>query len=185
MKLYPKAQNQNNKPRPTTLKGVSFAWQDKRVMRVIRDSFTGKKLAVAIAIYQTLTEQASNAGGKQGKAVSEFRAYIYTIANKVGKSRSTIKRYMGDFRRLGVITWTTRKIGLKNMANLFTLCDYSIHNSAPTPFHNKELSTVVHNSEPPIKERRNNSLIINKDVDNQENTNGFKAIKDILDKNNA
>jgi len=169
MKLYPKAQNQNNKPRPTTLKGVSFAWQDKRVMRVIRDSFTGKKLAVAIAIYQTLTEQASNAGGKQGKAVSEFRAYIYTIANKVGK----------------VITWTTRKIGLKNMANLFTLCDYSIHNSAPTPFHNKELSTVVHNSEPPIKERRNNSLIINKDVDNQENTNGFKAIKDILDKNNA
>ena len=177
--------NFNGRPRPTTLKGVPFAWQDKRVMTIIRNSFTGKKLAVAIAVYQTLTEQASNAGGKQGKAVSDFSAYLEGLAGKIGKSVATVKRYLADFRRLGIVSWQNRKWGYKNLANLYTLCAYSPHNGGPTSLHNNKLSTVAHNSELPIKERRISTTIINKDVDNSEDIRGFKPLKDILDKRNV
>ncbi|OGD25104.1 hypothetical protein A2819_00125 [Candidatus Azambacteria bacterium RIFCSPHIGHO2_01_FULL_40_24] len=177
--------NFNKSPRPTTLKGIPFAWQDKRVMKVIRESFNRRKRPIAIALYQTLTEQASNAGGKQGKAVSEFSAYLEGLAEKIGRSVATVKRYMADFKRLGIVSWQNRKWGHRNLANLYTLRHYSHHNSGPTSVHNNELSTVAHNSELPIKERRKDSTIINKDVDNSGITKGFNSLKDILDKRNA
>ena len=160
--------NFNKSPRPTTLKGIPFAWQDKRVTKVIRESFNRRKRPIAIALYQTLTEQASNAGGKQGKAVSEFSAYLEGLAEKIGRSVATVKRYMADFKRLGIVSWQNRKWGHRNLANLYTLRHYSHHNS-----------------ELPIKERRKDSTIINKDVDNSGITKGFNSLKDILDKRNA
>lgn len=184
MKLYPTVQNQNNKPRPTTLKGVAFAWQDKRTMKIIRDNFHGRKRSTAIAFYQVLTEIASNAGGKHHKAVSQFSVAHEKVADLIQKSVSTIKRYSIEFRKLGIISWQTRKIGRENITNLYTLCDYPLHFTEPTSIHNNELYAVAHSIDLPLKERRKDSIIINKDVDNQDDIRGFKPLKDFLDKRN-
>ncbi len=185
MKLSTKEQNQNNTPRPTTLKGVPFAWQDKRVTKVIRENFVGRKRSTAMALYQALTEMASNAGGKRGEAVSQFSVAHIKLADLIQKSISTIKRYTAEFRRLGIISWQTRKIHKENITSLYTLCAYSPHFTEPTSGHNNEPPTVVLSIELPIKERRKDSIIINKDVDNQENIREFKPLKDVLDKRNV
>src|SRR3989344_3112213 len=104
--LMSKDQNKNRptyRPRPTTLQGVPFAWQDKRATKIIRSNFSEKKKPTAIALYQALTETASNAGGKQGKAVSSFQAHHKMLAEKIGRSISTVKRYLEDLERLRTI----------------------------------------------------------------------------------
>ena len=131
-----------------------FAWQDMRSTRLVRESFSGKKRTTAIAIYQALTECASEEGRKKGKHVSTFSAPLVRIAEKSGKSINTIKRYVDAFRKLGIITWENRRQGKVNKPNLWRLLAPSPHNSGGRyPQHN-ELVRGAHNDEPAIEEGR-------------------------------
>lgn len=181
MNIDQKKYNLTKRSRPTTLKGVPFAWQDVRITKLIRLNFSGKRVAVAIATYQALTELATSAGRSKREAVSEFPAYLSTIAKRVNKSVSTIKRYLNDFQRMNIVIWQTRKQGYKNYANLYTLCDHHSHNSEPTPIHNNELPAVGHNNELHSKERRKDLNYYKKSVDNQRANNGFRSIKDSIE----
>ncbi len=174
--------NQNIKSRPTKPQGVPFAWQDKRLMKIIRDNFPDRKRATAIALYQILTEMASNAGGKKGQAVSEFSVHHKTLAVRIQKSVSSIRRYLDDFRRLGVLAWVNKKWEKKNLANLYTLLDYSYHRIELASIQKNEPPVLAHSIERVSQERRKDSIIINKDVDKSESNSGFRPIKDNLDK---
>ena len=131
-----------------------FAWQDMRSTRLVRESFSGKKRTTAIAVYQALTECASEEGRIKGRHVSTFAAPLARIAAKSGKSVNTIKRYAGAFRTLGLIIWKTRRQGKTNLPNLWTLLDPSTHNSGGRYAQHNELVRGAHNDEPAIEEGR-------------------------------
>lgn len=171
-----------NKPRTPGPQGRPFAWQDLATLNYITENFDQKKLTTAKALYVAFTELASNAGGSQGKAVNQFSAYLITIGNRIKKSVSTVKRYAKEFKRLGILSWQSRKSGHKNLANLWILYAHPHHSSEPTPIHKKELHRSAHSHEPPIQEEEKDIIITKKYVDNYRANNGFHSIKDILDK---
>ena len=125
-----------------------------RSMRLVRESFSDKRRTTAIAVYQALTECASEEGRRKRRSVATFPAPLARLAAKAGKSVNTIKRYVEIFRTLGLITWETRRQGKMNIANLWTLLAPSAHNGGGTSPHNNELVHEAHNSEPAREEKR-------------------------------
>lgn len=166
--------------RPYTLKGTPFTWQDTRIMKIIREFYCGEKRTTAIAIYQTLTELASLAGRGQGKHVSQFNAHQITIAEKAGKSISTIKRYAKDFEFLGIISKQPLKMGKMNRASLWKLHDYDRSYSEPTPSHNKDPYPLAHNNKPATEEDRIKFINKKERFNKFKSNDGFKSIGDIL-----
>lgn len=173
-------ENENLKLRPLFLHGTPFAWQDVRIMKIVRKNYNGKKRATAIAIYQTFTELASIEGRGQGKHVNQFPAYIETIAGKTGKSVATIKRYSKEFRKLGILSWENRRKGKMNLANLWKLLAYSVQDNESTSVQNKDINPLAQNGEP-VKEERLRKFFNKKGgFQNFRTGNGFNSLKDIL-----
>ncbi len=98
---------------------VPKCWQDKRIIRFLREHYFDKKRTTAIAIYLTLTETASNSNSET------FKAYYNQIGAMIGKSSSTIKRYCNDFIQLKILEKTNHKRGNHNLANQWSLLAYS------------------------------------------------------------
>ena len=175
--------NQTEKLRPSFLRGTKtpFAWQDVRIMKRIRNSYSKKRRTTAIAIYQTLTELASIEGRGQGRHTSQFPVYLETIAERTGKSCSTIKRYTREFKQLGILSWENRKKGKMNLANLWKLLIYSNQNTCTTSTNNNELNLLDQHNNPPTEE------YLRKYINNKESfkkiraNNGFQSLKDILE----
>ncbi len=95
---------------------------------LIRDSFKGQKLTTALAIYQTLTELASN-----NSSSGEFTAYYSQIAKLTGKSISTVKIYCRRFIELRVLGKKNRKVDDKtNLSNEWSLLTPSVSNNYQT-----------------------------------------------------
>jgi len=172
--------NENIKLRPSSLRGTPFCWQDVRVMRIIRENYNKKRRTTAIAIYQTLTELASISGRGQGKHVNQFTAYLGTIAGRVGKSESTIKRYAKEFNQLKILSWENRKKGKMNLSNMWKLLTCPIQNNKSTSNQNKELNPLDQNNELD-KEEYIRKYINNKgEFKGLKNNNGFMSLKDII-----
>ena len=169
------------KLRPYKLTGIPFAWQDVRTMWFIREHFRGRKKSTAIAIYQTFTELASKAGRGKGEHLREFQAYLGKIATESGKSISTIKRYIRDFRLLKIISWERRKKGYWNLASKWQLLDYPGSYNEPASIPDNELASLGQNNEP-ISEEGLRSFINKKGKsENIKIYKGTQSFKEIVD----
>ena len=180
MKITINQQNKDIKPRPLFLKGVPFVWQDMKTMWFIRENFIGKKRTTAIAIYQTLTELASDLGRKRRRPTNQFPAHLKTIAERSGKSVSSIKRYALQFNKLDLISWESRRNGKMNMANIWKLHDFPGPYNNPTSIHNNELNPSGHNNELHKEERTRKYITKNRENYNFRNHEGFKPLKDLI-----
>ena len=173
---------QRDKPRSQTrdIHKSPFAWQDMRSTRLVRENFSGKKRTTAIAIYQALTECASEAGRMKGRHVSTFAVPLVRIVAKSGKSVSTVKRYAGVFRTLGLIGWEIRRQGKTNLPNMWTLLAPSLHNSEGRYTQHSELVRGVHNNEPAIEERRRIFISKKGKSNDFRNTEGVESSREII-----
>ncbi len=163
--------NTNLVPRPLYLRGISFTWQETKILQKIRNHYQGEKYRTAITIYVILTEFASLAGKGQGKSTNHFKAYLSTIADRCRISTSTLKRYLKEFRRLKIIAWDNRRAGTMNLSNEWWLLSYYQHINKPTSGHNSDL--VIRNY---IKRSSYN----NKSENKNSKDSGFTPIKNIL-----
>ncbi len=108
-------------------KSRRWCWQDKDMTEFIRNNFKGQKLTTALAIYQTLTELASN------NSSDEFTAYYSQIAKLTGKSISTVKIYCRRFVELRILDKKNRKVdGKTNLSNEWSLLTPSVSNNYQT-----------------------------------------------------
>ena len=166
-------QNPNTKLnlRSLSLKGVSFTWQETKMLQKIREHYQGKKRATALAIYIVMTEFASLAGKGQGKHVNFFKAHLKTIADRCGKSESTIKRYLKEFKILKIISWKNHRAGLMNLSNEWLLLAYDQSANKPTS---------IHNNGPVIKEFIKRSSYNNKRDSKNDKDKGFVLIKNVI-----
>lgn len=161
------------KLRPLRLNGIPFTWQDTRMLKKIRKHFYKEKLTTALAIYLTLTELASIGGKGQGKHINCFRAYLKTIADRCGKSSSTVKRYLKKFKKYKIISWNNRRKGLMNLSNEWMLLHYYQLTNKPTSPHNKE---------PVIRNYLRRSFINNKKHSKNYGNEEFTHISAIINK---
>lgn len=100
------------------IKAEAWCWQDKRIMRMLRNRYPKKRIATAITVYQTMTELASN------RSENYVRARYSTIARMTGKSKSTVRRYLMEFISLGIIARIqNRKNETQSFANTWVLVD--------------------------------------------------------------
>lgn len=164
------------KPRALNLKGISFAWQQLKMLQKLRDCYQGEKRSTARAIYDVMTELASLAGKGQHKHVNRFRAYLSTIADRTGKSETTVKRYLKEFRALNIITWKNNRSGLMNLANEWILLAYNQATSEPTSMHNNEPvinESIIRNNINNKRERKspgeNNLTSISSNINKKRN----------------
>jgi len=166
-------QNPNTKLnlRSLSLKGVSFTWQETKMFQKIREHYQGKKRTTALAIYIVMTEFASLAGKGQGKHVNSFKAHLKTIADRCGKSESTIKRYLKEFKILKIISWKNHRAGLMNLSNEWLLLAYNQSPNKPTS---------IHNNGPVIKESIKRSSYNNKRDSKNDKDKGFVPIKEVI-----
>jgi len=174
-------QNSNTKLklRSLRLRDVPFTWQETKMLRKIREHYQGEKRTTALAIYTVMTEFASLAGKGQGKHVNCFKAYLKTIADRCGKSESTVKRYFKEFKILEILSWKNHRAGLMNLSNEWLLLAYNQSpNQYPNQFFNKP--TSIHNNSPVIKESiKRNSFNNKRDYKNNKDK-GFVPIKEII-----
>jgi len=102
------------------LRSAPFCWQEKTVMRKLRAHYTGaifSHRATAIAIYQALTEVASNQNSQ-----NEARAFVRQLAELAGCSDRTAQRYIREFEEIGlVVTHRNRLDERTNLANTYSL----------------------------------------------------------------
>ncbi len=103
------------------IRQAPFCWQAKTELRQLRAYYSGERLkqrATALAIYQALTEIASN----QGRS-DRAETFVQTIVELTGTSESTIKRYLRDFEEdIGLIRVERRKAEDRvSMANIYSL----------------------------------------------------------------
>lgn len=166
--------------RPRSLHKTRFAWQGMNTTALIRRNFRGKRCATALAIYQALTECASEQGRLEGRHVSTFPAPIVRIAEKVDRSVSSIKRYAKAFRTLGILDWKNRRNGKMNKPNLWILLAPSVKYSEPTFPHNNERRGKGHNSEPAREEGIRISKYNKGESKDSRNTEGPKHIGDLM-----
>jgi len=157
-----------------------FAWQDMRTMYFLRQQYSGKRRTTAVAIYQALSECASEYGRITKKHTSTFPAHLERIGAKAGKSVSTVKRYAQEFKTLRVLSWETRRQGKVNRPNLWTLLESLAHNSRPTSPHNNEPRRGAHNSELPREEELKRSIKNKGRINAEGSTDGLQSIGDIL-----
>ena len=169
LKLRKMQQNNKIHLRSLSLRSIPFTWQETRIFQKLRKHYNGQKLTTAIALYTTMTELASIEGKGQGRHLNCFKAYRQTIADRCGKSVSTIKRYLKEFKKLKIISWENRCKGDMNLSNKWMLLAYHQNINQPTS---------VHNNEPVIRKSIKRNFINNK-KDYKKNNN-LTPIADIL-----
>lgn len=124
-------------------------------MRLIRENFQDKKLTTAIAIYQSLTELASNTSN------DTFNAYNSQIAKLCGKSASIVKSYCKRFIDLGILDKKQRKVDEKtNLSNEWRLLTPSVNNNYHTSDKDNE-TILVEYDEPQLEEINNKERCTN------------------------
>jgi len=161
------------KLRSLKLEGIPFLWQETKMLQKIREHYKGKKRTTALAIYVTMTEFASLAGKGQGKHVNCFKAHLKTIADRCGKSKTTIKRYLKEFQGLKIISWKNNRAELMNLSNEWYLLAYNQSPDKPTSIQNN--GPVIRN---PIKRSSYN----NKRNYKNDKDKGFVPIKEIINR---
>ncbi|MEI7733754.1 MAG: hypothetical protein WCO56_29585 [Verrucomicrobiota bacterium] len=77
-----------------------FCWQDKRVLRLIREHLDRSKVTSSLAVYLALTEHASN------KESESFQVSIGHIATLAGCGERTVKDRLNDLRNMSLIQTT-------------------------------------------------------------------------------
>jgi hypothetical protein len=94
--------------RPAEAKGykvmssVPFAWQDKRILRKIRESLDDcNTVASALGVYLALTVIASD------KGADEFQTTHQWLSSLSGFSPATVKARLKDLKTLGVVQFST------------------------------------------------------------------------------
>jgi len=146
-------------------KTQAWCWQDKQVMRLIRENYKSKRLTTSVAIYQSLTELASNTGS------DSFNAYLSQIARLAGKSTSTIKKYTKELVGLGVLKIENRKLEDRiNLPNRWILLTHSVSNSKPTSDSHNSLNSISNNK----PRREENVFEINKLERKYMESDGYK-----------
>lgn len=83
----------------TKSKSTPFAWQDKRVLKKIRDGV--EDYGTALAVYTALTIAASD------KQSAEFATTHGWLAMASGVATRTVKRRLADLKRIGVVEIVT------------------------------------------------------------------------------
>lgn len=176
LKLRKMRQNNKIHLRSLDLRGIPFTWQETKMFQKLRKHYNGQKLTTAIAFYTTMTELASIEGKGQGRHINCFKAYLQTIADRCGKSVSTIKRYLKEFRKLKIISWENRRKGDMNLSNKWMLLAYRQNINEPSS---------VHNNEPVIRKFIKRNFINNKrNYKNYKNykNNKLTPIADIINR---
>lgn len=122
-----------------------FAWQDKAVLRYMRNhlkgdlGFTDERVRLLMCVYHALTEIDSNQVGK-----GLINAGYHSIAKHAVVSYSTARRYTAELVELGFIIKINRPRGLRWWTNQWIICDWreidatyvldAEHTSAPNSF---------------------------------------------------
>lgn len=88
------------------IRASPFAWQHLDAYALLLGRYDGQSRATAIGVYCTLTYLAS-----AQHTPTEARAFVATIAETVGLGRSTVRRYLGEFEELGILTVERSMIG--------------------------------------------------------------------------
>ncbi len=172
---------ENKRPLRSTHK-TPFAWQAMSATRLIRKNYQGERRTTAIAIYQSFTECASEQGRLIGQPTAIFYVPHKRLADKSGKSVSTIKRYANEFKHLGILGWKIQKQGKTNKQNKWALFATPIHNGELPSLHNNGLNTLVHNSELGMQEPKEDYINKKDQSKDWRNGNGMRSIGDILGK---
>lgn len=74
-----------------------FCWQEKKVLRLLRKSFTGAELQKYRNLYLTITEMDSDFNNQ------EIKFYTKTISTYSGLSKDWIPKGLQNFERLGIL----------------------------------------------------------------------------------
>jgi hypothetical protein len=144
-----------------------WCWQEKRITRYIRENLLGKRLTTALAIYQVLTELASN------QNTEEFYAYYSQIAKLSGKSTSTIKIYCKEFIKLEILSKENRRVDDKtNLSNKWSLLTPSVNNNYQTSLNNV-YSTLVKEDYQQLEENE-----LEEEKKNGVETESYKRLKE-------
>ena len=104
------------------------AWADRDTLDYIRECYplkpngTSKRRSTALAIYLVLVDCA---GRFADKGSETFWASINTIAQSVGKSYNTTKRYLDEFVRVGILAKKHERLGKRYKPNTWVLLVYS------------------------------------------------------------
>ncbi len=148
-----------------------WCWQDKDITSLIRSSFNGQRLTTALAIYQSLTELASNNNS------DEFNAYFSQIAKLSGKSTPTIKRYSNQFISLGILDKKNRRVDEKtNLSNQWSLLTPSVHNNYPTSVSNRYPTSGNNNYQ--LLEENELEEVNKNEVKSLGETEGYKKLRE-------
>ena len=107
---------------------VSFVYQDKPALRLIRDKTKDNLKAGAnlLALYYALTWVASDRG------ISSFEATWQELEKYSRISKRTLQRYVRDLERWGLVKIERRSCGKQKLPNKFTLL--SIKGLVPHPY---------------------------------------------------
>jgi hypothetical protein len=93
-----------------------FCYQELAATRALRARFDGEERRTALAIYQSLTEEANDQRTRDGFPASRRR-----VADLAGCSTDTVDRYVARFVELGLLTVTRRQHEGLHLPNLWTL----------------------------------------------------------------
>jgi DNA-binding IscR family transcriptional regulator len=110
------ASRNGTKPRRETTKKQPFCWQEKHVLRTIRDMFeaTGN-VGSALLVYHALTEIASD------KQTDTFVTTCAYIGQRAGLSARTVNRILPTLENLDIITIQRNKICGVNAPSTYTI----------------------------------------------------------------
>ena len=100
-----------------SMDGVAWSWQEKQVVRFIRNHFDDSptKTASALALYLALTEVASN------RAKDRFQCTHAELVSLSGLSRSSVISILKQFEIIDVVDIERIRVGQVNLPSIYTL----------------------------------------------------------------
>lgn len=134
-----------------------FAWQDKRVLRIIREQ--AEEYSSAVGVYVALTVAASDL------EKTEFQTTHAWLAQLSGLGERTVKRRIADLKRIGVISVTTprlkapctyRLLGIASDARTIGHHDRTLGHSGPTI--GNDGTAIGHGTAPSVAQIRRNQI---------------------------
>jgi hypothetical protein len=98
-----------------------FCYQTHAALDALRSTFTGNRLATALAIYVCLTEAANRAGGSSAR--DGFTATRKDVADAAGVSPDTLDRYVAEMETAGLLRRDRRRVEGVNLPNVWVLLE--------------------------------------------------------------
>lgn len=131
------------------LRSAPFCWQEKLVMRRLRAHYDGPRFShrsTAIAIYQALTEIASNQNSQ-----NEARAFVRQLGAMAGCSDRTAQRYIREFETIGLVITRHNRIDERtNTANTYCLVSPNDEADKSSPYSSVQGEGVSPTSPPSV-----------------------------------